>query len=177
MVDSFTDLPPSAAAATDQSRLDELLVMEPELATGQGASTIAAGAAHCGHHLHIPVARGCDRCSGGFCADCLVPLQGQWLCARCKIACLRDLERRALFHDRLAHEALWYSLVGSVICQVICIPVALVKAVQALRQHRGDSAWLGRWKAITAVAISCLWFLFLLVMLVSAVGGSLADGK
>jgi hypothetical protein len=106
-----------------------------------------------------------------------VPLQGQWLCARCKIACLRDLERHALFRDRLADEALWYSLAGSVICQVICIPVAFAKGVQALRQRRGDAVWPGRWKAITAVVNSCLWFLFLLVMLVSAAGASLAEGK
>lgn len=128
----------------------------------------------CPQHPLVPSTRECDRCSTPFCADCLVPLQGQTLCGRCKLACLRDLDRRGFVQDRLANDALMYSLVGSVICQVICLPIALVKGVQALRQRRGDAVWPERWKAITAVAICSVWLLVLLIVLVSALGAELA---
>lgn len=142
-----------------------------------GAPPGATGSASCPNHPGVPAAQSCSRCSRAYYPDCLVPLQGQLLCAGCKGKSLRELERRTVVQDRLAHDAFLYSLVGSVICQLICQPLAFAKGIQALRRHKDDPVWPERWKAVTAVVISSVWFLLFLVSLGSVVFGELARGR
>ena len=107
----------------------------------------------CVNHPHVATSERCARCAQPFCGDCLVPILGQSLCANCKGLCVRDIQRQAAVPDRQAQDALMYSLVGMFLC-VFLHPIAIMKGVQALQRHKGDSGWPDRWKAITAVALS-----------------------
>lgn len=95
-----------------------------------------------------------------------MPLQGQWLCGGCKRLNLRDLERRAVVHDRGAHNAFLYAVIGSLFLQFIFQPLALIMGIRALRRHQSERGWPDRWKALTAIVISSLWFLALLILAV-----------
>ena len=109
----------------------------------------------CVNHPHVATSERCARCARPFCGDCLAPILGQSLCADCKALSVRDIQRDGVVPDRQAHDALMYSLVGIFLCAFLH-PIAITKAVRALKRHKGDSAWGDRWKAVTAVIISSI---------------------
>jgi len=110
----------------------------------------------CLNHPDTAAAGSCDRCRQSFCADCVVPIQSQTLCGRCKGALLRHLQRVTGTQDRQAQDAFNYSLVGILLCGPILHPVAISKAVSSLRRHGSDRAWPDRWKAIAAIWIAAI---------------------
>ena len=133
------------------------------------SAPVATPAPQCVNHPHVATAERCARCVRSYCGDCLVPILGQSFCAACKAVSVRNLQRKVAVPDRQAHGALMYSVVGVLLCAFLH-PVAIARAVQALKRHKGDPTWTDRWKAVTAVVISSIMLVinigYLLVVLI-----------
>ena len=132
-------------------------------------------------HPHTDTTFGCSRCGRAFCGSCLTTLRGQWLCGYCKGVFVHELSRGRIDLDRRASEARSFSLVGLVWLGFILEPIALVRAISALRDHRRDAGWPDRWKAVTGLTIAlpiCVGLLTYLMIIVGVfLSAAIAAGR
>lgn len=92
------------------------------------------------------------------------------MCGYCKGVYVHELSRGRIDLDRRASEALTFSLIGLVCLGPIMEPIALFRAIGALRDHRRDAGWLDRWKAITGLTIAIPITLGVLAYVVLIIG-------
>lgn len=129
--------------------------------------------ATCTNHPAVEASQFCVGCGRPFCNDCLVDLQGAKYCAACKNTRVRDLQRVEAY--KLPGEALTYSIVGLFCCGIILEPIALSKALQALKEIDGNPSLPGKEKAVAAKWISIvglvLWALGTLARVINMASG------
>ncbi len=129
--------------------------------------------AYCFNHTAIPRQHTCSACGEGFCADCVVVLQGQTLCGPCKNFRIRELNRPPRV-SALAIVAPILALVAGpvtyfmlLICigsqpgasavtslafvGLLCQLLAVLLAVLSLRNQANDPRLGGRALAITGL--------------------------
>jgi hypothetical protein len=121
--------------------------------------------AFCKNHPQVPAAGRCAGCAEEFCSNCLVDIQGQKYCGACKVMVLQGKTPTAVINyqeatgnlpNKLAKEALIYSLVGIVCCGIILEPFAIYKAIQAKKAIQEDPNLGGSGMATAALVIGII---------------------
>lgn len=131
----------------------------------------------CKNHPSVEAAGQCSRCGNSFCPNCLVEIQGQKFCERCKSAATQGqpLVEEATLQFKEANDALTYSIVGLFCFGIILEPIALSKALKAKKMIDQNPRLQGSGKVTAAIVISIiglsLWAIKILAVIAGAVLG------
>ena len=136
----------------------------------------------CFNHQRRPKSEACAECEQGFCADCLVKVQGKLVCGPCKNFLARRSELPATA-TTIANASLIITLIAGplMICFLLTSPgstpmrilswvsllpqlLALGLGVWALRDAEKENKGGGQWAAITGVATASLTCLMMLLL-------------
>ncbi|MFQ5650616.1 MAG: hypothetical protein ACE5IY_11800 [bacterium] len=123
----------------------------------------------CTNHTGVEAVERCVACAEGFCANCLVEIQGQTYCGECKYVTVKRPpvpEHRPTVPCKEASDALTCAIVGLFCIGFILEPVAIFKALKAKRMIKEDPQLEGAGQSTAALVIAGVYiFLFMIGVL------------
>lgn len=124
----------------------------------------------CKNHIEIDAIARCIGCQETFCENCLVEVEGKNYCADCKMMAVHE---KPVFEDirytmscAEASKALKFAIVGIFCIGFIVGPYAIVLGRSALKQCKDDPDLTGEGKAVAAIILGTLEFIFWIFWLI-----------
>ncbi len=132
----------------------------------------------CRNHPGVPAVDRCTGCAEGFCANCLVEVQGRRYCGACKVLAVQGqpVVEEATIPCKQAKEALTYGIIGLFCFGVILGPIAISKALKARKMMEANPRLSGGGMATAGLILGILalvfWVLGIIARISAMSGGS-----